>query len=276
MNKMIASIAIGAVFLGGAVTNVSAEEYEVQQGDTLWQIADENNTTIENLVDINDLRTTTIQPKQVLVINETYIVVKGDTLSAISQDFNVTVQEIKTWNDLGTDNLSLGQELEIYGPIINKVNKEVEAAASEAVVTEEPVATQPAVEESVAQPVVEEQAPVAKETVQPVAEEPVQAATSQEGKTISVTATAYTAKCAGCSGITSTGVDLNSDPNAKVIAVDPSVIPLGSKVYVEGYGNAIAADIGGAIKGNKIDVHVPTKDAAFGWGVRTVNVTIIN
>lgn len=263
-------MAIGAVFLGGAVTNVSAEEYEVQQGDTLWEIADENNTTIENLVDINDLRTTTIQPKQVLVINETYMVVKGDTLSAISQDFDVTVQEIKTWNDLETDNLSIGQELEIYGPIINKINKEAEKVS----VTEEPVATQPAVEEPVAQPVVEE--PAAKETVQPVAEEPVQAATSQEGKTISVLATAYTAKCAGCSGITSTGVDLNSDPNAKVIAVDPSVIPLGSRVHVEGYGNAIAADIGGAIKGNKIDVHVPTKDAAFGWGVRTVKVTILN
>ena len=44
-----------------------------------------------------------------------------------------------------------------------------------------------------------------------------------------------------------------------MIAVDPSVIPLGSKVWVEGYGYAIAGDTGGAIKGMKIDLHVPTK-----------------
>jgi len=43
---------------------------------------------------------------------------------------------------------------------------------------------------------------------------------------------------------------------AKVIEVDPSFIPLGSKVYVEGYGEAIAGDTGGAIKGNKIATRI--------------------
>lgn len=52
---------------------------------------------------------------------------------------------------------------------------------------------------------------------------------------MTVTATAYTANDGGISGITATGVNLNKNPNAKVIAVDPNVIPLGSKVYVEGY-----------------------------------------
>ena len=56
---------------------------------------------------------------------------------------------------------------------------------------------------------------------------------------------------------TATGLILNNNPNAKVIAVDPSVIPLGTKVYVEGYGYAVAADTGGAIKGHKIDVFFP-------------------
>ncbi|WP_281413778.1 PcsB-like coiled-coil domain-containing protein [Ornithinibacillus massiliensis] len=93
-------------------------------------------------------------------------------------------------------------------------------------------------------------------------------------KTLTVTATAYTANCKGCSGTTHTGIDLIANPDTKVIAVDPSVIPLGSVVYVEGYGYAIAGDIGSAIKGNKIDVFVPTRAEALKWGVRRVKVTI--
>ena len=56
--------------------------------------------------------------------------------------------------------------------------------------------------------------------------------------------------------LTAMGHDLTANPNMKVIAVDPKVIPLGSKVWVEGYGEAIAGDTGGAIKGNRIDVLV--------------------
>ncbi|QGS68556.1 hypothetical protein CV093_08500 [Oceanobacillus sp. 143] len=91
-----------------------------------------------------------------------------------------------------------------------------------------------------------------------------------------MSSTAYTIESSGGSGVTSTGIDLRKNPNAKVIAVDPSVIPLGSVVHVEGYGYAIAGDIGGAIKGNKIDVYVPTQKAALNWGRRTVKVTITN
>lgn len=96
------------------------------------------------------------------------------------------------------------------------------------------------------------------------------------GKSFTVTATAYTANCTGCSGITATGINLKQNRNAKVIAVDPRVIPLGTRVYVEGYGEAIAGDTGGSIKGNKIDVHVPTKADAANWGRRTVKITILN
>ncbi|GGM36773.1 hypothetical protein GCM10011351_23650 [Paraliobacillus quinghaiensis] len=95
------------------------------------------------------------------------------------------------------------------------------------------------------------------------------------GKTLYMKATAYTAECTGCSGITRTGINLNKDRDAKVIAVDPNVIPLGTKVWVEGYGNAIAGDTGGAIKGNRIDIHVPTKSEAYRFGVRNVKVKIL-
>lgn len=95
-------------------------------------------------------------------------------------------------------------------------------------------------------------------------------------KSFYVVATGYTAYCNGCSGITATGINLRANPNAKVIAVDPRVIPLGTKVWVEGYGYAIAGDTGGAIKGNKIDVHFATKSQAYAWGRRTVLVKILN
>lgn len=94
-------------------------------------------------------------------------------------------------------------------------------------------------------------------------------------KEITVSASAYTANCNGCSGITATGINLKRNPDAKVIAVDPSVIPLGTKVYVEGYGYAIAGDIGGSIKGNKIDVFFPTKSEAFKWGRKNVKIKIL-
>ena len=82
--------------------------------------------------------------------------------------------------------------------------------------------------------------------------------------------TAYTG-----GGITATGSVPVRNPNGiSTIAVDPRVIPLGSLVYVEGYGQAIAADTGGAINGNIVDVYVNSTDEAInGWG-RKYNVAV--
>ena len=98
---------------------------------------------------------------------------------------------------------------------------------------------------------------------------------NEDENIITVKATAYTADCEGGTGVTYTGIDLKANPNQKVIAVDPSVIPLGTKVYVEGYGHAVAGDIGGAIKGNKIDVFIPSQSEAEDWGIKTVDVKIL-
>lgn len=100
-------------------------------------------------------------------------------------------------------------------------------------------------------------------------------APESEGKEMYVSSTAYTASCNGCSGITATGINLKANPDLKVIAVDPSVIPLGSKVHVEGYGYAVAGDTGGAIKGNKIDVFISSQEEAFQWGNRQVKIKIL-
>lgn len=92
---------------------------------------------------------------------------------------------------------------------------------------------------------------------------------------IYVMSTAYTAFCKGCSGKTTTGLNLRKNPNLKIIAVDPNVIPLGSKVWVEGYGYALAADTGGAIKGYRIDVFIPNESNAYKWGIKRVKVKIL-
>lgn len=94
-------------------------------------------------------------------------------------------------------------------------------------------------------------------------------------KEIVVSASAFTATCNGCSGVTSTGINLKRNPDVKVIAVDPKVIPLGTKVYVEDYGYAVAGDTGSAIKGNKIDVFFSSKSEAYKWGRKSVKVKIL-
>ena len=90
-----------------------------------------------------------------------------------------------------------------------------------------------------------------------------------------VSASAFTGNCNGCSGVTTTGINLRKNPDIKVIAVDPDVIKLGTKVYVEGYGYAIAGDTGGGIKGNKIDVFFSSTSEAYKWGRKNVKIKIL-
>jgi uncharacterized protein YabE (DUF348 family) len=96
------------------------------------------------------------------------------------------------------------------------------------------------------------------------------AAPPASGTELSVSSTAYTPGY-GCGYYTATGARAGFG----IVAVDPSVIPLGTKLYVPGYGYGVAADTGGAIKGNKIDVCFDTRSEALAWGRRNVTVTIL-
>ncbi len=95
------------------------------------------------------------------------------------------------------------------------------------------------------------------------------------GKELYVSATAYSHE-SSATGLTATGINVRQNPNMKLIAVDPAVIPLGSRVWVEGYGEAIAGDTGGAIKGHKIDVLMPSTAACIAWGRKTVKIVILD
>ncbi|WP_026568704.1 MULTISPECIES: 3D domain-containing protein [Sediminibacillus] len=258
MKKFVVSLTTGLIIAGTAATSASAEDYQVESGDTLWGIANDYQVSVETLRDLNGLDTDIIHPGQDLEIDkaETYTVKEGDTLFGIADEYDVSVSELKDWNNLSTSVILPAQELlveesnnlDVIPQVENETVDKETAKETDADKAAEQVASKPA-------PDSEKEA---------------------DGKVVTVESTAYTSDCAGCSGITATGVNLNENPNAKVIAVDPKVIPLGSRVYVEGYGEAIAADTGGAIQGNRVDLHVPTKSEAYDWGRRTVEVTILD
>lgn len=98
--------------------------------------------------------------------------------------------------------------------------------------------------------------------------------TGTSGKVMYMESTAYSYAEAGASYFTASGTDLRANPMA--VAVDPSVIPLGTLLEVEGYGVALALDTGGAIKGNIIDVHFDSREKCIQWGRRQVKVTILS
>jgi 3D (Asp-Asp-Asp) domain-containing protein len=94
---------------------------------------------------------------------------------------------------------------------------------------------------------------------------PVPASPPPAGRTIVVTSTGYSLP-----GHTATGLPVGWG----VVAVDPSVIPLGTKLVVPGYGEAVAADVGSSVHGMDIDLWFPTLAQARAWGRRTVTITL--
>ncbi|MBB4825405.1 3D (Asp-Asp-Asp) domain-containing protein [Sporosarcina luteola] len=189
----------------------------------------------------------------------TYTVEKGDNLYRIALNHDIPLEVLISTNNLRNDVIHPGEEL-----IIDK--SENGKNGSTQIVTSKPHTVASSIS-----PSVEQQIPKTKAAVIPTSQDEPPG----EGMELIVTATAYTAYCTGCSGTTAYGIDLRSNPDQKVIAVDPSIIPLGTKVWVEGYGEAIAGDTGGAIKGHKIDVFIPSYENAMEWGVKKVKIKVL-
>ena len=97
------------------------------------------------------------------------------------------------------------------------------------------------------------------------------------GRVLYVKATAYCASPGSDNTYTFSGRKSVRDPNGfSTIAVDPRIIPLGTRLYIEGYGNAIAADTGSGVKGKFIDVFFNTDEEVSNWGVKYLNVHILD
>ena len=209
----------------------------------------------------------------------TYTVTEDDSLFKIAQKHGITVAKLKTTNNLKSNTIEAGQQLVVPSANETTSKSTVTSATAQVVANmaqQDTVVEQQTTKSVVKQEVTEDVKQDIKQEVKEDIKEDVKQEVKEERayKTIRVTSTAYTAYCRGCSGVTATGINLRKNPNMKVIAVDPRVIPLGSKVWVEGYGEAIAGDTGGAIKGNKIDVFLPTTAKAKNWGRRTVTIKV--
>ncbi|WML53705.1 3D domain-containing protein [Neobacillus sp. PS3-12] len=269
------------------------KHYTVKQGDTLISIANENNVTAQNLIEWNDLYTNLVHPGLNLVIfdnsatlgqmepvkqgaaSTTETPLEGSTTATSPTQTGSQVPESASSSSL-VDTITHQENATV--PVNNSSETAVQAAApTPAAPASEstPTAVQVPTPTPAAPALAPTPAPAPAQTSAPAA--PAQADTqSAAPKEITVKATAYTADCEGCSGITKTGVNLKANPDEKVIAVDPSVIPLGSKVYIEGYGEATAADTGGAIKGNRIDVYMQNESDALQFGAKELTVKILN
>ena len=114
----------------------------------------------------------------------------------------------------------------------------------------------------------------------------VKAVSYSSGKPMTVTATAY-CSCPKCCGVWSEdhpsriGTDYEqttytgTEPTeGRTIAVDPDVIPLGSEVIIDGK-TYVAEDIGGAIKGNHIDIYFDSHEEALEWGKQEIEVIVV-
>jgi 3D (Asp-Asp-Asp) domain-containing protein len=228
-------ILIAAAVLSVTVS-ANVQAATVQNGDSQSTV---KHTSLDNIQKVNDT-TDLIHPGDQITIapKKNYTVKQGDTLLSIAMEHHINIKKIKEWNKFISDFIHPEDGLNtINNPETEKhANQDFNANATN-----------------------------------------IKAAStnSSSPKEITVRATAYTASCEGCSGITATGVNIKANPDARVIAVDPKVIPLGSKVYVEGLGEAIAADTGSAIKGNRIDVFISSKQAAINFGVKYLKVTIL-
>ncbi|WP_394581264.1 LysM peptidoglycan-binding and 3D domain-containing protein [Cytobacillus firmus] len=240
MKKYFYYLLASLIIWSTAGVSAYAEEVTVNKGDTLWSLAQKHEVSVQDIKNWNGLSGDLIHPNDKLDVSpeEIYIVESGDTLWNIAKTYNISVHNLKKWNQLKSDFIKPGLELIIY----KNESVKKEASNPKTIVK-------------------------AANTNEPAA---------KEGKVLTVTATAYTASCEGCIGITKTGVNLIDNPDEKVIAVDPDVIPLGSKVFVEGYGYATAEDIGGGINGHEIDVFIPGEQDALQWGRKDVKVTILN
>ena len=279
--------------------------HDIQKGDTLFLIGKQYGKTVQQLKALNDLESDLIIAGEKLIVDKkesANSVVQKPVQQKVHQPAAPQVAKPAAQKEIKAEKVEEKQEIKQQAQNNAQAAEKAEQQKQQA----ERVAAQKAAEQKAAEQKVaaerqaqaearqaqQEKIAAQKAAEQKAAEKRAQAQKAQQqrakaqqvsnGRTIRVSATHYTAGCAGCSGITATGIDVRNSIYAggkRVIAVDPRVIPLGSTVQVTTpYGSftAIAGDTGGAIKGNIIDILVGSQGEAVSKGRTSATVTILN
>lgn len=232
-------------------------KYSFVWGDTLWGVSEATDISVDKLVQVNG-----IDDRSMIHVGSTiYLSKDASVISVQNGDEEVVSYDV-----------SNGEAVETETPEEVEESSQSEAAEETTQVeeTEEVTVVEEVVETEAEEEVVEET--VVEETVQPAEPAAESSQTSENGYTMTVEATAYSRNQPVLSNHTFTGIDLRENP--RVIAVDPNVIPLGSTIVVPGYGEYVAGDTGGAIIGNRIDVHIESLQEAIQFGRRTIDIQV--
>lgn len=234
-------------------------KYTFRWGDTLWGISQATDISVDKLVQVND-------------IDNRSLIHVGSTIYLSNDSSIISVQNGE--DEVVSYDVSSEEAVETETPEEVEESSQSEAAEEPAQVEEtEEVTVVEDVQETETEEVAVEET-VVEEVVEPAqpAAEASSSAASENGYTMTVEATAYSRNQPVLSNYTFTGIDLRENP--RVIAVDPNVIPLGSTIHVPGYGEYVAGDTGGAIIGNRIDVHIESLQEAIQFGRRTIDIQV--
>lgn len=252
------------------------EPITVQKGDTIEKLAERYGSTTEMWKKANFLEDHYLTIGQTLNIVFPYRVTEGDQLDYLARKYNTTKFAIKNLNHLENEDIKAGMVISI--PVnSNRLLEEKNSIDSE----------RQNIKKSVKQSTKSAKVKPKKKATQQkqsTQNKPVnqQAKPASGKRSIQMKATAYNVEGNEQWGrLTFSGTTVRHG----VIAVDPNVIPLGTKVYVSGYDSpllpkggfvAVAEDTGGAIKGNRIDIFIdaPTHQVR-NFGIQNVQVTIL-
>ncbi|GEK89300.1 3D (Asp-Asp-Asp) domain-containing protein [Alkalibacterium putridalgicola] len=270
-------------------TNYNEEpfKYTVKWGDTLWGVSQATDISVDKLAKVNDIDNPNliIAGSTVYVTDDLSVVSVQNDEEVVSYDVSSDdVMETETPADVAKaqDNKKAEEEEEAQAAAEQKAEEEAAAQAAAEQKAEEEAAAQAAeqaaeeeaVAQAAAEQAAEEEAAAQAAAEQAAEEEDTAQDAAESGTWMSVEATAYSRHEPGLTNFTFTGIDLRE--NTRVIAVDPDVIPLGTEVFIPGYGEYIAGDTGGAINGEIIDLHMEDLEEMRQFGRRQIDIKILD
>lgn len=236
----------------------------VKKGESLDSLAKEYGVSAELWKKANGLKSDQLQVGQILGIVFPYKVTSGDQISYLADKYDTTVDAIKTLNGMTDNNLQAGENINIPTSI--------SSISSSEKVSEQPKKKQANQQQSKAK----------KKKIEKKSSGTKQIAGLKVKQKMNMVATAY-----GIAGNEQWGnkTAMGTICREGVIAVDPRIIPLGTKVYVTGYDSpnlpkggfvAVAEDTGGAIKGNRIDIFMDAPENEISkFGIQNVKIYIL-